>query len=33
MTVAGGALAMREEALRSRHRNVQQSPFFLDLGR
>ena len=42
MTVAGSALAMREEALRNhevqmilrpRHGNVQQPPLFLDLGR
>ena len=42
MTVAGAALAMREEALRDhevqmilrpRHGNVQQAPLFFDLGR
>jgi hypothetical protein len=42
VTVAGAALAMREEALwnhevqmilRPRHSNVQQPPLFLDLGR
>ena len=42
MTVAGAALAMREEALqdhevqmilRSRYGDVQQPPLFLDLGR